>query len=94
MYGAHSDLSRVTDIVLSMIKECGMGEKLGQVYFAPKRHGQFLNSIQEAAAEYIDETARRIDEEVRRIIDEQYAVVLDTLDSNLDLLRKTVTTPC
>ena len=47
------------------------------------------NAFQEVVAEYIIGTARSIDEEVRRIIDEQYAVVLDTLDSNLELLRKT-----
>jgi cell division protease FtsH len=87
--GAHSDLSRATDIARSMVKDYGMSEQLGQVYFAPKRHGQFLNAVQEAATEYSDENARRIDEEVRRIIDRQYAVALGTRESNLELLRTT-----
>ena len=89
--GAHSDLSRATDIARSMVKEYGMSEKLGQVYFAPKRQGQFLGVTQETIAEYSDETARKIDEEVRRIIDQQYTIALSTLESNAELLHKTAT---
>ena len=89
--GAHSDLSRATDIARSMVKEYGMSEKLGQIYFAPKRQGQFLGVTQETIAEYSDETARKIDEEVRRIIDQQYAIALSTLKSNAELLHKTAT---
>ena len=32
--GAHNDLSRATDIARSMVKEYGMSEKVGPVYFA------------------------------------------------------------
>jgi cell division protease FtsH len=87
--GAHNDLSRATDMARSMVKEYGMSERLGQVYFAHKRQPQFLNPMPEAHGEYSDETARVIDEEVRRIIDDQYAVALTILRKNMDLLKRT-----
>ena len=87
--GAHNDLSRATDMARSMVKEYGMSERLGQVYFARKRQVQFLNPMPGASGEYSDETARIIDEEVRRIIDDQYAVALAILKRNMDLLKRT-----
>ena len=87
--GAHNDLSRATDMARSMVKEYGMSERLGQVYFAHKRQPQFLNPMPEARGEYSDETAQIIDEEVRRIIDDQYAVALAILRKNMDLLKQT-----
>lgn len=87
--GAHNDLARATDMARSMVKEYGMSERLGQVYFAHKRQPQFLNTMPEARGEYSDETARIIDEEVRRIIDDQYAVALAILEKNMDLLKQT-----
>ena len=87
--GAHNDLSRATDIARSMVKEYGMSERLGQVYFAHKRQMQFLNPIQDIGGEYSDETAQIIDEEVRRIIDEQYSVALMILRRNKLLLEET-----
>jgi len=87
--GAHNDLARATDMARSMVKEYGMSERLGQVYFAHKRQPQFLNPMTEARGEYSDETAQIIDEEVRRIIDDQYAVALAILEKNMDLLKRT-----
>jgi len=87
--GAHNDLSRATDMARSMVKEYGMSERLGQVYFAHKRQPQFLNPMPEARGEYSDETAQIIDEEVRRIIDDQYAIALAILRKNMDLLKRT-----
>jgi cell division protease FtsH len=72
--GAQNDLSRATDIARSMVKEYGMSERLGQVFFANKQQPAFLGTHGEAGGQYSDETAKTIDEEVRRIIDEQYEV--------------------
>ncbi len=87
--GAHNDLSRATDTASSMVKEYGMSERLGQVYFAPKRSAQFLGPMPDTGSAYSEETARLIDEEVRRIIDEQYAVAMAILRENKGLLDKT-----
>jgi cell division protease FtsH len=79
--GAQNDLSRATDIARSMVKEYGMSERMGQVYFANKQQPAFLGAMGEAGGQYSDETAKTIDEEVRRIIDDQYEVALTILTS-------------
>jgi cell division protease FtsH len=88
--GAQNDLSRATDIARSMVKEYGMSERMGQVYFAHKQQPAFLGALSDAGGQYSDETAKTIDEEVRHIIDSQYKVALEILKANRDLLVKTV----
>jgi len=77
--GAHSDLSRATDIARSMIKEYGMSNQLGQVYFAENKQNQFLMPTPNSGMTYSVQTAHLIDEEVREIIDEQYENALSIL---------------
>lgn len=90
--GAHNDLSRATDIARSMVKEYGMSDRLGQVYFAHKQQPQFLGAVQPDGGPYSDDTAQTIDAEIRRIIDHQYGIALGILKNNRDLLEKTATT--
>ncbi len=87
--GAHNDLSRATDIARSMIKEYGMSNRLGKVYFAHKDQSRFLQPNREPGGEYSETTANMIDEEVRSIIDEQYAVALRILKQNQKILEET-----
>ena len=86
--GAHNDLSRATDIALSMVKEYGMSGKVGQVYFARKKTAQFLDMMSQGAAEYSEATAELIDDEVREIINTQYARALDILRGKKQFLEK------
>jgi len=88
--GAHNDLARATDIARSMVKEYGMSNKIGQVYFAREKRASFLNMNMgmEGAAEYSEATAELIDSEVREIITEQYAKALEILKGKRDLLEK------
>jgi cell division protease FtsH len=88
--GAQNDLSRATDIARSMVKEYGMSERVGQVYFASKQQPAFLGMMGDVGGEYSDETAKTIDEEVRRILEDQYNVALEILKANRDLLAVTV----
>ncbi len=71
--GAHSDLSKATDIARGMVKEYGMDDGMGRVYLESERRPLFL-SVPGLSQErkYSEQTAREIDEAVRRIIDEQY----------------------
>ena len=86
--GAHNDLSRATDIARSMVKEYGMSEKVGQVYFAREKRSRFLNMGPEGAVEYSEATAELIDGEVSAIISEQYTKVKDILIHRKDVLEK------
>ena len=87
--GAHNDLSRATDIARSMVKEYGMSDRAGQVYFAREKQSRFLNLPGiDGPAEYSEATAEMIDGEVKEIIQQQYRVALDILNSQRSLLEK------
>lgn len=87
--GAHNDLSKATDIARSMVKEYGMSDKLGQIYFSRPKQSNFLNvPMTEGAMEYSQSTAELIDQEIKEIISSQYSVALDILLKNSELLKK------
>jgi cell division protease FtsH len=86
--GAHNDLSRATDIARSMVKEYGMSEKIGQVYFARKKSAPFLHAMSEGAEEHSEATAQTIDEEVRAIINRQYERAKEILTEQKAVLVK------
>jgi cell division protease FtsH len=86
--GAHNDLARATDIARSMVKEYGMSDKVGQVYFARQKTSQFLDRPGEGAAEYSQATAELIDDEVRSIIGQQYVRAQEILKRRRDVLDK------
>ncbi len=87
--GAHNDLSRATDIARSMVKEYGMSEKVGQVYFAREKRSQYLAVPEmQGAMDYSQTTAELIDSEVHEIISRQYAVALSILEQNRSVLEK------
>jgi cell division protease FtsH len=84
--GAHNDLSRATDIARSMVKEYGMSERIGQVYFARNKRSKYLNVMPEGPEVYSEVTAELIDQEVRDIIGAQYAVALGILKEKTGIL--------
>ncbi|HVO66653.1 MAG TPA: ATP-dependent zinc metalloprotease FtsH [Syntrophales bacterium] len=86
--GAHNDLARATDITKSMIKEYGMSDKLGQVYFAHEKRQQFLDVGLQETGDYSNSTAEAIDEEIKTIISTEYAKALEILKSKKDILQK------
>jgi cell division protease FtsH len=87
--GAHNDLSKATDIARSMVKEYGMSEKVGQVYFAREKQSRYLNvPDMQGAMDYSQKTAEVIDEEVREIISRQYAVAVRILENRRQVLEK------
>jgi len=86
--GAHNDLARATDITKSMIKEYGMSDRLGQVYFARERRQQFLDMGLQETGDYSNATAEVIDEEIKTIISTEYVKALEILRSRKDILQK------
>jgi cell division protease FtsH len=86
--GAHNDLSKATDTARSMVKEYGMSEKLGQVYFARDRKPLFLEAGPLGSTEYSESTAELIDQEVRHIISQQYAKAQEILKDKKEVLLK------
>ena len=86
--GAHNDLARATDITKSMIKEYGMSDRLGQVYFAREKRQQFLDIGVQETGDYSNATAETIDEEIKTIISMEYAKALEILKTKKDILQK------
>lgn len=86
--GAHNDLARATDIARSMIKEYGMSDQLGQVYFADEKRSYFLDVGGKARGDYSEATAELIDTEIREIIDEQYKRAKEILLDRKDALMR------
>lgn len=87
--GAHNDLARATDIARSMVKEYGMSEKVGQVYFAKEKQAMFLNVPgMETRGDYSEATAQLIDQEVKEIINTQYDKAKGILKEKRDALDK------
>ena len=86
--GAHNDLSKATDIARSMVKQYGMSDKVGNVYFEKEQQQQFMGLPQPGTASYSEETAEIIDQEIKNIIDAQYQVAKDILTQNRDVLDK------
>ena len=85
--GAHNDLARATDIARSMVKEYGMSEKVGQVYFASQQKSQFLNTpVPQSGEAYSEATAQMIDNEVRDIISKQYQKAKEILKEKREVL--------
>lgn len=90
--GAHNDLSKATDIARGMVKEYGMSEKVGQVYFAREPRNQFLNAPLGLAGpnEYSETTAELIDTEVREILTDQYRKAMEIITLKKNVLEKAV----
>ncbi|HIC86346.1 MAG TPA: ATP-dependent metallopeptidase FtsH/Yme1/Tma family protein [Desulfobacterales bacterium] len=87
--GAHNDLARATDIARSMVKEYGMSEKVGQVYFAKEKQPMFLNVPgMETRGDYSEATAQLIDQEVKEIINTQYDKAKGILKEKREALDK------
>jgi len=87
--GAQNDLQRATDIATSMIKEYGMGEKLGYVTYG-KDYGPTLIPTPHISTQkpYSEETAREIVQEVHESIEQTYQRVRDILKDNKEKLEE------
>jgi len=86
--GAHNDLSKATDIARSMVKEYGMSEKVGNVYFAREKRSLYLDMGMDGANNYSQAMAELIDSEVKEILSEQYDVALEILKGKKEFIEK------
>jgi cell division protease FtsH len=80
--GASGDIKQATGIARKMIRDWGMSDRLGFVYYGeddmnPNKMGGFGND-----REYSEETAKAIDEEVKKMIDGLYDETRQILEAN------------
>jgi cell division protease FtsH len=84
--GASGDIKQATGLARKMVRDWGMNEKLGFVFYGeddmnPNRMGGFGDS-----REYSEETAKVIDEEIKKMIDGLYEETRKILEANRDRL--------
>lgn len=85
--GASGDIRQATGLARKMIRDWGMNERLGFVYYGdddsrPNMMGGFGES-----REYSDETAKAIDEEVKKMIDGLYEEARQILEANKERIE-------
>ncbi len=80
--GAGMDIRQATEIARRMVREWGMGDKAGFVYYGDdeSRGGMFELGIRD----YSDKTAETIDAEIKRILGNAYADARRTIEANRD----------
>ena len=69
--GAASDIKMATEIARRMVRDWGMGENVGFVYYGDEGDGTRFMDI--PRRDYSDKTAEAIDSEVKKILDTAYA---------------------
>ena len=79
--GAMGDIRQATGIARRMVRDWGMNDRLGFIYYGeddkPNPFGDFGGS-----REYSEETAKAIDEEVKKMIDNLYDETRKLLEAN------------
>ena len=78
--GALGDIRQATGIARRMVREWGMNDRVGFVYYGDDENKQQM--LGATPPEYSDETARAIDEEVKKLIDRLYEETRELLDQN------------
>jgi cell division protease FtsH len=68
--GASMDIKQATAIARQMVKEFGMNEELGFVFYGDTNVGGMYEGL--GQREYSDATAQRIDQEIKKLIDALY----------------------
>ncbi|MCS7032457.1 MAG: ATP-dependent zinc metalloprotease FtsH, partial [Phycisphaerae bacterium] len=81
--GATMDIRQVTSIARKMVRDWGMNERLGFIFYGEDdtRHNYFDFG---GGRDYSEETAKAIDEEVKKLIDTLYEQTRTLLENNRD----------
>jgi cell division protease FtsH len=82
--GAYGDIRQVTGIARRMIRDWGMNERVGFVYYGEDDSKANMFGSFGDTREYSEETARTIDEEVKKLIDEKEKETRALLEANRD----------
>ena len=89
--GASSDIKQATNIARSMVREWGMSDKVGPVFYGDEGHDRY--SGHHGQKQYSTETEITLDFEVKKLIEDGYKLAKSIIVKNrkkLDLLAKTL----
>jgi cell division protease FtsH len=81
--GALGDIRQASGLARRMVREWGMNDRLGFVYYGEDdSKPSFFDMGGAGSREYSEETARTIDEEIKKLIDALYEETRKLLDAN------------
>lgn len=83
--GAGSDIRQATEIARRMVKEWGMDEEVGFIYYGEEEGGSPFFELA-GGRDYSDSTAEIIDRQIKRILDESYRQARKILEQHRDQL--------
>ncbi len=84
--GALGDIRQATTIARKMVREWGMNDRLGFVYYGDDEQARFMDMG--GPREYSEETARQMDEEIKKLIDTLFAETAGILEQNRDKVEQ------
>nr|MBA3272916.1 cell division protein FtsH [Chthoniobacterales bacterium] len=79
--GAFSDIRQATSIARRMIRDWGMNDRIGFIYYGDDEKPNVMGDFG-GGREYSEETAKLIDEEVKKLIDTQFEETRKLLEAN------------
>jgi cell division protease FtsH len=82
--GAYADIRQASTIARKMVRDWGMNERLGFVFYGEDERGGGGFDLGISQREYSEETAKVIDEEVKKLIDGLYEETRKLLAENRD----------
>ncbi len=85
--GASNDLEKVTSLARNMVTKYGMSEKMGNMAYGKDEQHIFMGRDFGVRRDFSEEIAADIDKEVKKIVDERYAVAMNLLNENRDMLE-------
>ena len=80
--GAAADIKQATEVTRHMVREWGMGDKAGYVYYGDDDSRGAVFDF--GSREYSDKTAELIDSEIRQFLDEAYEAARQIISENRD----------
>jgi cell division protease FtsH len=82
--GATGDIRQASGIARHMVREWGMNERLGFVYYGEDENRSPWADLGGGGREYSEDTAKAIDEEIKKLIDRLYEETRQLLEANRD----------
>jgi len=82
--GAAMDIRQATNVARHMVREWGMSERLGFVFYGEDENKAGLLGDLGGGRDYSEETAKAIDEEIRALIDRLWKETTELLEANKD----------
>ncbi|AWD32283.1 ATP-dependent zinc metalloprotease FtsH [Candidatus Kinetoplastibacterium sorsogonicusi] len=86
--GASNDFEKATSIARDIVTRYGMSDELGPMIYTDNEGEVFLGRSVTKTVHISDYTIQKIDNEVRKIIDTQYAIALNIIENNKEIVEK------